>query len=30
MKSLLLLLAGTAAVVGSGGLGLRESPWLAQ
>lgn len=29
LKSLLLL-AGTAAVVGSGALGLRDSPWLAQ
>lgn len=29
LKSLLLL-AGTAAVVGSGSLGLRDSPWLAQ
>lgn len=29
LKSLLLL-AGTAAVVGSGTLGLRDSPWLAQ
>lgn len=29
LKSLLLL-AGTAAVVGGGSLGLRDSPWLAQ